>query len=174
MKGTDPHMTRTTRRMSDFVTSRVTLAALGGTLLLATTVAGPASAQAPGPPDFYWPYGIVQADGANVSPAIQPVQAFVNGVLCGQGETLIATAGENVPDTDVGKTVYKIDILADGTRVDQRPGCGTEGDEVTFYFPAMRRFATQNPTFHQGGERQDLALAGPLQYRAITPLTARD
>lgn len=174
MKGTNPNMTRTTRRMSEFVTSRVRVAAIGGTLLLVTAVAGPVSAQAPGPPDFYWPYGIVQADGANLSPAVQPVQAFVNGVLCGEGVTLVATAGENVPANDVGKTVYKIDILADGTRVDQRPGCGTAGDEVTFYFPAMRRFATQNPPFQQGGERLDLTLAGPLQYRAIAPATARD
>lgn len=167
-------MTRATRRMSDFVTTTAKLAALGGVVLLASAVAGPASAQAPGPPDFYWPYGIVQADGTNLVPAVQPVHAFVNGKLCGEGMTLIATAGDNTPAGDVGKTVYKIDVLADGARIDQRPGCGSEGDEVTLYFPELRRFASQRPDFHQGGERLDLTLAPGLQYRAIAPLTARD
>ena len=160
--------------MSEFVTRKAKAAFLGGAVLLLTAVAAPAAAQAPGPPDFYWPYGIVQADGGNLSPAVQPVYAFVNGIRCGEGVTLVATAGANVPAGDVGKTVYKIDVLADGSRVDQRPGCGEAGDEVTLYFPAMRRFAVQSPTFKQGGERLDLTLAGALQYRVITPQTSRD
>ena len=91
-----------------------------------------------------------------------------------EGETLVATAGDNVPPSDVGKTVYKIDILADGTRVDQRAGCGHTGDSVTLYFPVLRRFATPNLTFHQGGERVDVTLAGTLPYRLISPGVSKD
>lgn len=153
---------------------RMSALSLGGAVLLVTAFSTSAAAQAPGPPDFYWPYGLVQADGANLAPVVQPVVAYVNGKVCGRGQTLVAIAGDNVPAGDIGKTVYKIDVKADGTRVDQSPGCGKTGDGVTLYFPASRRFAIQTAAFHQGGERIDLTLGPALQYRAIGPAAARD
>lgn len=128
----------------------------------------------PGPPDYFWPYGRVSVDGADVAPAQQPVVGIVRGRVCGIGETLVATAGPNVPPGDVGRTVYRVDILADGTRADQRPGCGRPGDPVMLYFPALRRFAVQQPTFVAGGQRVDLELGPVLPHRVINPMAAKD
>ncbi len=156
------------------MTRRAVSILTGASLLGGAFFAANVSAQAPGPPDFFLIYGQVQVNGANISPEVQPVIAYVNGKVCGQGETLVATEGENVPESEIGKTVYRIDVRADGTRVDQTPGCGRSGDKVTLYFPSIQRFGAQEPTFKTGSERVDIALGGALQYRLVSPLVARD
>ncbi|MCC6381616.1 MAG: hypothetical protein IT304_03860 [Dehalococcoidia bacterium] len=149
-----------------------------GRRLLAGTVAAVAlsAAAAPlvhaDPPahDFFWPYGRVSDGGANVSPEVQPILALVNGVVCGADETKVAPAG----DPDAGKTVYVVDILADGSSPGQRPGCGHAGDLVTFYFPASGRLALQHPSFTAGPARVDLDLGPSLSERRFVPLSASD
>jgi hypothetical protein len=64
-------------------------------------------------------YGFVQA-GSNFTPAPgQPVVAFVNGHVCGTGNTL----------KYAGRVVYTIDVGADGQ---EGAGCGSAGRTVTF------------------------------------------
>lgn len=133
----------------------------------------PSLAQAPPAPTFFWPYGKVQVVGANLSPAVQPVIAFVNGKACGNDTTLIAAAAEGTPPGDVGKTVYTIDVLASGPAAGERPGCGNPGDPVTLYFPRTG-VAVQQPAFHQGGQRVDLDIVQQMGFRLRTPLMAAD
>ena len=142
--------------------------ALGGMLLSS------AAASSPPVPDYFWPYGKALIDGANTTPAVQPVIAFVNGKVCGTAQTLVATAADGTPADDVGKTVYVIDISADGSGVGQRPGCGHAGDRVVLYFPASRRMGSQQPLFKQGGQRVDLDLGVNLQYQLRATQIAGD
>lgn len=141
--------------------------------ILAAPVSG-ALAVDPPQPDFFWPYGIVQVDGANVSPELQPVLALVNGKVCGEATTLVATAGPGVPPGDVGKTVYVVDVLADGAATGQREGCGRPGDTVLLYFPASRRMAVQQLAFVSGGQRANVDLGAELQFRLQGPMVAND
>ncbi|MBA4181617.1 MAG: hypothetical protein C0506_13585 [Anaerolinea sp.] len=132
-----------------------------------------ASAQTPPAPSFYWPYGIVQIAGTNLTPPAQPVIAFVNGKACGSGATTVAAAAEGTPAGDVGKTVYVIDVLADGAATGERPGCGRAGDPVTLYFP-QSGVAAQQPLFKQGGQRVDLDITVQTGFRAALPALAAD
>lgn len=141
------------------------LAALGG---------GIAFAADPPQPDFFWPYGRVQADGANIVPEQQTVIALVNGKACGEGETLVAQAGPGVPAGDVGKTVYVVDVLADGPGSGHRPGCGFPGAPVLLYFAGAHRLALQQPVFIVGGQRFDVDLGPELSYRLQGPMLASD
>ena len=125
-------------------------------------------------PDFFWPYGIVQLDGANLSPAEQPVVAFVGGTACGSAMTKVALAGQDVPAGDVGKTVYVVDVLADGAGRGQRAGCGRVGQPVTLYFPASGRIASFHPTFQVGGLRVDVALTQVLGERRMAVQVSAD
>ncbi|GIW18864.1 hypothetical protein [Tepidiforma sp.] len=136
--------------------------------------AGSGAQQPPGPPDFAWPYGIVQADGANLDPAVQPVIALVNGKACGDGVTQVAAAGPGTPASDVGKTVYVVDVLADGSGPGQRPGCGAPGLPIRLWFPVARRFALQEPLFAPGGQRADVDLGPALPFRLTAPQAASD
>lgn len=145
------------------------LGALGPGLFL-----GFGSAQAPPQPDFFWPYGVVQAGGANLDPAVQPVIAFVRGTSCGSAATKLATAGPDVPAGDVGKTVYVVDVLADGAGAGQRPGCGRTGDPVSFWFPQVRRMAAQQPAFKQGQARADLDASRVFGERLTLPQVSTD
>lgn len=133
-----------------------------------------ASAEGPPQPDFYWPYGTVSVEGENLQPAVQPVLAIVNGRVCGSGATSIANAGAGVPSADVGRTVYVLDVLADGTNTGQAPGCGHPSDPVTLYFPESQRLAFERPLFRQGPERVDLNLGPVLASRLQTPMLAAD
>lgn len=133
-----------------------------------------ALAQAPPPaPTFYWPYGIVQIAGTNLTPAVQPIIAFVNGRVCGSGITAVAAAAEGTPAGDVGKTVYVIDVLADGSATGERPGCGHAGDAVTLYF-TKSGIAAQQPAFKQGGQRVNLDITTQMGFRATMPALAAD
>lgn len=143
-------------------------------LFLAFLFLRPASAQNPPQPDFFWPYGIVALDGANLDPAIQPVIAIVNGKVCGQATTTIATPGVGVPPSDVGRTVYVVDVLAAGSNAGQMPGCGTLGAPVTLYFPQSQRVALEQPPFQQGGQRFDLNLGTQLVFKLQGPMVAND
>lgn len=134
----------------------------------------PLQAQAPPQPDFFWPYGTVALEGGNIEPAIQPVVAFVNGKICGEGWTTIATAGPGVPPADVGRTVYVIDVKAAGSNAGQEPGCGTPGATVTLYFPQALRVAFEQPPFQQGGHRVDLNLGPALIFKLQGPMVAND
>ncbi|MFN8616666.1 MAG: hypothetical protein U0837_06185 [Dehalococcoidia bacterium] len=133
-----------------------------------------ARAADPPQPDFFWPYGKVQLDGANIFPTSQRVIGIVNGKSCGDASTLVAQAGAGVPAGDVGKTVYVVDILAGGTNSGQRPGCGHPGDVVSLYFPQMHRFALQEAAFAPGSLRLDVDLGGELPFRLQGPMLAND
>ncbi len=143
-------------------------------LLLAAFSLREAQAQGPPQPDFFWPYGTVLFDGGNIDPAIQPVLAIVNGKVCGQATTMIAGPGAGVPASDVGRTVYVVDVLAAGSNAGQMPGCGTPGAPVTLYFPQAQRVALEQPAFQQGGHRVNLNLGPALIYRLQTPMVAND
>jgi hypothetical protein len=144
--------------------------ALAPAALLTTT----ALAADPGVPDFFWPYGRVLVNGANLSPTAQPVVALVNGKVCGFAETKVATAEPGTPAEDVGKTVYVIDVLADGPGAGQRPGCGHPGDPVTLYFPGSHLIADVQPTFQQGPLRLDLNLTRSLTARLFGGMVSAD
>lgn len=141
---------------------------------LVAGAAAPALARTTGAPDFAWPYGRVQAAGGNVSPIEQPVIALVNGRACGEGSTKLAQAGTGVPAGDVGKTVYVVDVLADGTNPGQRPGCGTAGATIRLYFPVSRRIASQQAAFAPGPQRFDVDLGPELGFRLAAPVVAGD
>lgn len=133
-----------------------------------------ARAADPPQPDFFWPYGKAQLDGANIFPTSQRVIGIVNGKACGDASTLVAQAGPGVPAGDVGKTVYVVDILADGTNSGQRPGCGHSGDAVSLYFPDIHRFALQQAAFFAGSLRFDVDLGAELPFRLQGPMLAND
>lgn len=135
---------------------------------------GLGAAQAQPQPDFFWPHGVVQAGGANIDPTVQPVIAFVRGTSCGSSTTKLATAGPDVPAADVGKTVYVVDVLADGSGAGQRAGCGRAGDPVTFWFPQIRRMAVQEPVFKVGQARADLDASRSLGERRVLPQVSTD
>lgn len=144
-------------------------------LAAALGVWGSAGAQEPpGAPDFAWPYGTVLVDGANLEPPVQPVIALVNGVSCGDALTKVATAAPGTPPGDVGKTVYVVDVLADGSRPGQRLGCGVAGLPIQLWFPVARRLALQQPLFAPGGQRIDLALGAPLGFELRATVVASD
>ncbi len=149
-------------------------AALLASSLVGGALVGVVRADNPPAPDFYWPYGQARVAGGNVSPSAQPIIAFVNARMCGQALTTVAAAGPNVPDSDVGKTVYVVDIAANGTGAAERPGCGRTGDSVLFYLPLLHRLALQQPAFHQGNERVDLDFDKALANPAVAPQLASD
>ncbi|HMO94966.1 MAG TPA: hypothetical protein PKD27_02530 [Tepidiformaceae bacterium] len=148
----------------------------GGLFVVALTLLSSrdALAQDPPIPDFFWPYGIVSVDGGNIEPAIQPVVALVNGRVCGTATTTIALPGPGVPPSDLGRTVYVVDILAAGTNAGQLPGCGTPGAPVTFWFPVAQRLAVEQPAFQQGGHRVNLSLGPELSFRLQGPMISND
>ncbi len=153
-----------------------TLFAAGG-LLAAFGVASLSSAQnPPGPPSYGYVYGRVLVGGENISPEIQPVVAFVNGKSCGGGsaQTFVAVEGQDVPAEDVGRTVFVIDVLADGTKNYERSGCGHPGDPIALYFPAIGRSATFTPLFQAGPLRADIELDVVFAQRASLPQVASD
>lgn len=155
--------------------TRLLLAASG--LLAALSWASLSLAQnPPGPPSYAYLYGQALVGGENINPAIQPVVAFVNGKSCGSGtaQTFIATKGQDVPDEDVGRTVYVIDVLADGTKNYERPGCGHPGDPITIYFPDIERMSSFEPLFQAGGLRANLELDVTLSHRGVLPQLASD
>lgn len=154
--------------------SRLLAAGVLASFLLALAVFQGVRAADPPQPDFFWPYGKVQLDGANVAPVNQRVIGIVNGRACGESTTLVAQAGAGVPAGDVGKTVYVIDILADGTNSGQRTGCGRTGDAVSLYFPGLHRFALQQATFLPGSARFDVDLGDELPFRLQGPMLAND
>lgn len=141
---------------------------------LALATASAAIAVDPPQPDFFWPFGTVQSGGENIQPAQQRVIAVVNGKACGEALTLVAQVGPGVPPSDVGKTVYVVDVLADGTGTGQRPGCGRPGDQVLLYFTGSKAIAAQAATFVVGNQRFDVELGPTLQYSLQGPMLASD
>lgn len=133
-----------------------------------------AQADTPPSPDFFWPYGKALVSGTNLSPAVQTVIGLANGRACGVDQTLIAQAGTGTPADDVGKTVYVVNILADGTAAGQKIGCGKPGDPVIMYFPESHRVGSPQTVFQQGGLRVDLDLSTELSFRLNFPLASGD
>lgn len=136
-----------------------------------------AAAQSPpGAPTFAYVYGQVLIGGANISPETQPVIAFVNGVSCGgtPTTTIVAAEGDDVPEEDIGRTVYVIDVLANGTNTYERLGCGQPGIPITLYLPSIGRMSSQQPLFQSGPIRVDLELDVALSQRAGIPQLAAD
>jgi len=128
----------------------------------------------PSAPDFTTVFGPVQLDSQNILPNEQPVIAFVNGRSCGTDTTQVAA---DVPsnEPDIGKTVYAVDVLADGTGFSQLPECGADGDTITFYFPALHRVANETSTFTGVGfKREELTLDSELIFRFPVPLVTAD
>lgn len=156
------------------VLRRRTMASLAGAALLAAGVVGGAHAADPPAPDFFWPYGRVSVGGQNISPVSQTVIAFVNGRQCGHATTLVAQPADGTPPGDVNRTVYVVDVLADGTGAGELAGCGHAGDPVTLYFSGSKRVALQQPIFKQGGERWDLDLGPELSFRVSAAMLAGD
>jgi hypothetical protein len=132
------------------------------------------AADSPPIPDFFWPYGKALVNGANLVPAQQTVVGIVNNRACGVDKTLVATASPGTPADDVGKTVYVVNILADGTASGQQKGCGHPGDPVIIYFPESHRVGFPQATFQQGGQRVDLNLGPELSFRQLVPLASSD
>ena len=153
-------------------TVRTFLATLCG--ILVAVASRTSHAAAPPFPDFFEPYGHALIAGANIVPERQQVIAFVRGKSCGTGKTLLAVAGEGVPVSDVGRTVYSIAVRADGPGTGQRGGCGFFGDQVTLYFPESHRTTTLPLAFAPGGRRVDLDLDIDLQFRIGLPQLAGD
>lgn len=161
--------------MKPFTWTR-TLMAAGGVIAVATFGSLAMAQTPPTPPTFTYLYGLALLGGENLSPENQPVVAFVNGQSCGGGtaQTFVATEGENVPDGDVGRTVYVIDVLADGTKTYERAGCGHPGDPILLYFPMSGRMASTQPLFQAGPLRADVDLGVALPHRAVIPQVASD
>ncbi len=155
------------------ISSRRGLLALGAAVVVALALSS-VSADSPPIPDFYWPYGKVLVNGANLNPAQQAVVGIVNGRACGADKTLVATASPGTPADDVGKTVYVVNVLADGTASGQQKGCGHPGDPVILYFPESHRVGSPQGAFQAGGQRVDLALGPELTFRIPLPQAASD
>jgi hypothetical protein len=103
------------------------------------------------------------------------VIAFVNGQSCGApANTLVAVEGDDVPEEDVGRTVYVIDVLANGANNYEREGCGQPGDAIMLYFPASGRASSEQPLFQAGPSRVDLELDVMLGHRVGLPSLASD
>ena len=151
-----------------------TLAALAVPALGAILLAGVAAADSPPVPDFFWPYGLIQTNGNDISPQVQTVMAFVNGESCGTAQTQVATAADGTPPGDVGHTVYVINVLANGTSAGDRAGCGQANAPVTLYLPQSHLIAQQQPLFQQGSERVDLNMSVQLSNQSVVPSLSND
>ena len=126
----------------------------------------PAGAQAPPlPPGLFF---------GPVSGGPEPgdsIVAFVPGnrsLNCGYGE---------VTEDDEGNTVYVIDVFADDGG-DYR-GCGTEGSEVSFYFPDTKQFANERGTWTVPDDPDEIAplsltVGDPLEIVNYAPNSASD
>jgi hypothetical protein len=151
--------------------------ACAAALLAAAVGAGTAALAQQGPPrpDFFWSYGRIQVGAANVTPPDQTIVAIVNGKVCGLARTQVANADPGNPPDDVGKTVYVIDVLADGPSSGQRPGCGRAGDPISIYLPEGHRVAAERPEFRPGlGVRTNLDMSVHLQFGMPAPIVAND
>jgi len=153
---------------------RSSIAAFFVLAVAAAPFAASAQQGPPSVPDFFWPYGRVRLDGADISPAQQPVIAFVGGQHCGNDTTRVATADDTTPAEDVGHTVYVVNVMAAGTAPGQAPGCGTPGAAVQFWFPVSGYLALQVPLFATGGQRIDLDLGTRLGERRTLPQLVSD
>ncbi len=150
----------------------ITLAVIAAVFAFRGVVSG---AEPPGPPDFTVVFGPVQLDGQNISPNEQVVIAIVNGLSCGNAVTQVASDDPtNAPD--IGKTVYALNVFADGAGLSQAPGCGSNGDIISFYFPEQRRLAVETATFTGIGSpsRKGLTLGPELTFRQSVPLVSSD
>jgi len=156
------------------ISSRRGLLTFAVSAAVALAVLSSASADSPPIPDFYWPYGKVLVNGSNLIPFQQAVVGIVNGRACGVDKTLVASASPNTPADDVGRTVYVVNVLADGSASGQRTGCGHPGDAVTLYFPESHRIGLSQGTFQPGGQRVDLNLGPELTFRVPLPLASSD
>lgn len=168
-------MARSLLGLDSTVWPRVLIAS-AASILIALFASHSSQAQNPPPiPDFTTAFGQVQLDGANVSPSAQTVIAFLNGHACGWGSTQVATDHPDNPPGDVGKTVYDVDVRADGSGIFQIPGCGTQNAAISFYFPESGRMAAEQTTFAGAGfVRVDLSLDTALSHRLRAQLTASD
>ena len=164
------------------MTSRVPAPALAMSLLALATVAGLFASRGvafsvdppPSPPDFTTVFGPVQVDGQNIVPSEQMVMAFVNGRSCGTDSTKVASDDPS-NEPDIGKTVYAVSVLADGSGFSQALGCGTNGDTVSFYFPDLHRLANESTMFSGVGfKREELTLGSEMSFRLPTTLVTAD
>lgn len=167
-------MTSSTRpRIARFAAAGA-VALLAAALLTETT----RGQDAPGPPDFALFYGTVQDGGENIAPEDQTLLALIDGQACGTVETSVAEAIPGNPAETIGKTVYAIHVMADGTGLFQMPGCGTTGVDVRFYFPETHRLAQQVGTFTSvetgAWTELNLTLGTELSHTLALPLMARD
>jgi len=117
-------------------------------------------------------YGSVLVDGVNLQPQGQPLVAIVNGRVCGATTTFLNPDSEPV---DGGLTVYVLTVAAGGSRANELPGCGADGDPITLYLPEVGLLVSPPVTFSSGWARADLSLiSGPSLQRNLLPLIATD
>lgn len=154
------------------------LAAGGGvTAALLLVLAAAAAQTPPGPPVLPLTiYGQALASGQNLAPVDQKVVALVNGTPCGAATTAVAQPGPNTPADDVGKTVYVVDVLADGNGGGgNKAGCGKPGDPVTLYFPESGRLAASHPIWQSGEvRRENVDASRQLGNQLRVPLVTAD
>jgi hypothetical protein len=128
----------------------------------------------PTPPDFSTVFGPVQLDGQNLQTSEQTLIAMVNGQACGHTATQVASDDPS-NEPDIGKTVFAVNVMANGSGFSQVPGCGTNGDIIHFYLPEEHRLATETSVFSGVGfQRQELTLDAELVNRLPVPLVTAD
>ena len=102
------------------------------------------------------------------------MDAWRDQVFCEDALQGLARIPDGVIDLIVADPPYGvINVLADGTAIGQRPGCGRAGDQVMLYFPKTG-IALQQPLFKQGGQRVDTDIGIRTIYRLQAPLMAAD
>ncbi len=118
-----------------------------------------AAAQSFGPPQTI--FGSI-SDSAGTVPEKLPVQAIINGKVCGEGTT------EFVGDGSSRVTVYAVDVVEKGQRAD----CGSDGAEVRIKIGD--RIADQKALWRAGPLRVDILFgqgATPAPIPTFTPTT---
>lgn len=127
---------------------------LQGAMLLSVTTA---AAQSFGPPQTI--FGSI-TDSAGTVPDKLPVQALINGKVCGEGTT------EFVGEGSSRVTVYAVDVVERGQRAD----CGSDGAEVRIKIGD--RIADQKALWRAGPQRVDILFGGaatPAPIPTFTP-----
>jgi hypothetical protein len=122
---------------------------------------------------FAYLYGRVAVDGeCRAGDAAR--LAFVGKSCEVRPRNFVTTEGDDIPPEDIGKTVYVVDVLADGHNVYEREGCAHPGDPILLYLPAIGRMSSTQPLFQPGPVRADLQLDIWLGYRQVVPAVASE
>jgi hypothetical protein len=130
------------------------------------------------------PTGNVAQTAEQLGPPPIPMTAYgtASGATIGGGVIAIVTVGSvqtvcgvGLVVSDAGSAVYVVDVLADG----QRPGCGTTGRTVSFYFTpgtpgGTGRLAQQTTQWQMSFKNVNLTLGPELTNKGFVPQVAKD